>query len=118
MKRRYKVLGVILSLLVVALASLALVLSHESPCATAPALPPGAAAMQAMVYRCYGSPDVVRLEQVAKPTLADDAMLIRVHAASVNPLDWHFMRGKPYIMRPMVGIGAPKDIRIVGRVRD
>jgi NADPH:quinone reductase-like Zn-dependent oxidoreductase len=39
-------------------------------------------------------------------------MLIKVHAASVNPLDWHYMRGKPYVMRPGVGMGAPDDIHL------
>jgi NADPH:quinone reductase-like Zn-dependent oxidoreductase len=68
--------------------------------------------MKAIVYRCYGAPDVVKLEDVTKPVPADDRMLVKVHAASVNPLDWHFMRGKPYIMRPMAGFGAPKDTRM------
>jgi NADPH:quinone reductase-like Zn-dependent oxidoreductase len=66
--------------------------------------------MKAAVYRCYGSPDVVKLEPVPKPTLEDDRMLVKVHAASVNPLDWHYMRGKPYIMRAGAGMGTPGDI--------
>jgi NADPH:quinone reductase-like Zn-dependent oxidoreductase len=66
--------------------------------------------MKAIVYRCYGSPGVVKLEDIPKPTLADDRVLIKVHAASVNPLDWHYMRGKPYIVRAMAGLGAPNDI--------
>ncbi|MBS0578584.1 MAG: NAD(P)-dependent alcohol dehydrogenase [Proteobacteria bacterium] len=68
--------------------------------------------MSAVVYRCYGSPAVVRLEQIAKPTPPEGRVLVRIHAASVNPLDWHYMEGKPYIMRPMVGFGAPDDIRL------
>jgi NADPH:quinone reductase-like Zn-dependent oxidoreductase len=39
-------------------------------------------------------------------------VLIKVHAASVNPLDWHYMRGKPYIMRATSGFGAPDDIQL------
>ncbi|MEP6886221.1 MAG: NAD(P)-dependent alcohol dehydrogenase [Gammaproteobacteria bacterium] len=68
--------------------------------------------MKAIVYRCYGSPDVVRLEGIPKPALSDDRVLVKVRAASVNPLDWHYMRGEPYFMRAMAGLGAPKDIRL------
>ena len=112
MSRRSKVLGAILVVVSVTLAALALLVSHDSPCGTAPPLPADTPSMKAIVYRCYGRPDVVRLESIAKPALADDRMLIKVHAASVNPLDWHYMRGKPYMMRPMAGLGAPKDIRL------
>jgi NADPH:quinone reductase-like Zn-dependent oxidoreductase len=111
-KLRYKVLSIVSLLLVAAFSSLALLLSHDSPCGAAQALPAGTAAMKAIVYRCYGPPDVVKLEEVAKPTAADGRVLIRVHAAAVNPLDWHYMRGKPYVMRPMAGFGAPEDIRL------
>jgi NADPH:quinone reductase-like Zn-dependent oxidoreductase len=110
MIRRYKVLSVVLILVVVTLSSLALVLSHDSPCGAAQAVPANMQSMKAIVYRCYGSPDVVKLEDIAKPTLVDDRVLIKVHAASVNPLDWHYMRGKPYFMRAIAGLGAPNDI--------
>ena len=107
MKRRYKVLGAVSMLVVVALSSLALVLSHNSPCAVAQAQPAGVQSMKAVVHRCYGPPEVLRLEDIARPTLADDRVLIKVHAASVNPLDWHLMRGEPYLIRGMAGLGAP-----------
>lgn len=68
--------------------------------------------MKAVVYRCYGAPDVLSLEDVEKPVPADDEVLVKVHAASVNPLDWHYMRGSPYLMRLSAGIGAPDDIRM------
>jgi NADPH:quinone reductase-like Zn-dependent oxidoreductase len=68
--------------------------------------------MKAAVYRCYGSPDVVKLEDTVKPTPADGRVLVKVHAASVNPLDWHYMQGKPLVMRPMIGVGTPDDIRL------
>jgi len=68
--------------------------------------------MKAIVYRCYGSPDVLKLEDIAQPLPADKRMLVKVHAASVNPLDWHYMRGEPYLMRAGVGIGAPDDIHM------
>jgi NADPH:quinone reductase-like Zn-dependent oxidoreductase len=68
--------------------------------------------MRAIVYRCYGGPDVARLENIPKPSPPDDRVLVKVHAAGVNPLDWHYVRGKPYLMRPMVGFGKPSDIRL------
>lgn len=68
--------------------------------------------MKAVVYRCYGAPEVLKVEEVARLAPADDELLVRVHAASLNPLDWHYMEGSPYIMRLEVGIGAPKDPRM------
>ena len=64
--------------------------------------------MKAIVYRRYGSPDVLRLEEVPTPVPKDGEVLVRVHAASVNPLDWHLLRGKPYIVRPTSGWRKPK----------
>ncbi|WP_349261194.1 NAD(P)-dependent alcohol dehydrogenase [Povalibacter sp.] len=63
--------------------------------------------MTAAVARCYGPPDVIQLEEVAKPVPADDQILIRVHAASVNPLDWRMLRGSPYLLRLQRGLGTP-----------
>lgn len=112
MKLRYKIASGILLVLGIGVASLALVLSHNSACEPAPALSGDAETMKAVVYRCYGSPDVLRIEDIEKPTPADDEVLIKVHAASVNPLDWHYMRGSPYIMRLGTGVGAPKEMRL------
>jgi NADPH:quinone reductase-like Zn-dependent oxidoreductase len=112
MKLRYKLLGAIAILVVVAIGSLAVVLSHDSPCGAAPALAADTPSMKAIVYRCYGGPDVVKFEDIAKPIAADDRVLVKVHAASVNPLDWHYMQGKPYIMRPMSGLGKPESIHM------
>lgn len=64
--------------------------------------------MKAIVYHHYGSPDDVALEEVDKPVPGDDDVLIRVQAASVNPLDWHMMRGKPYLVRLQAGLRRPK----------
>src|SRR5580692_9559996 len=110
MKLRYKVLGGIAILLVGAIAVLGLALSHDSTCPAAPPLAANTPSMKAVVYRCYGTPDVLKLEEIAKPPPADDRVLVKVHAASVNPLDWHYMRGKPYIVRPMAGVGKPDSI--------
>src|SRR3954453_19742818 len=68
--------------------------------------------MKAIVYRTYGSPSVLHLEETPTPTPTDEQVLIRVRAASVNPYDWHFMRGSPYVMRMMSGLTRPKDIRL------
>jgi NADPH:quinone reductase-like Zn-dependent oxidoreductase len=111
-KLRYKIAGALLLLLAVALIALGLTVSHNSPCGAAPALPNDVQRMKAITYRCYGGPDVLKLEDIARPTAADDEVLIRVHAAAVNPLDWHFMRGTPYLIRIQGGIGAPKSPRL------
>jgi len=111
MKLRYKIASGFLAVLVVAVVALALVLSHTKSCEPAPALTDGAETMKAVVSRCYGSPDILTLEDVEKPTPASDEVLVKVHAAAVNPYDWHGMRGSPYIMRLGSGIGSPKDSR-------
>jgi NADPH:quinone reductase-like Zn-dependent oxidoreductase len=69
-------------------------------------------AMKAVVYCDYGPPDVLKLEQVEKPVPKDDEVLVKVHAAAINPLEWHFMQGTPYIMRLGVGLRKPKDTRL------
>lgn len=111
MKRRYKVLGALLALLASAVLALALALSYEAPCGSPGAIPGGQGLMKAIVYRCYGSSEVLELEDTAKPMPADDEVLVRVRAAAVNPLDWHYMRGEPYIMRLSSGFGRPKETR-------
>ena len=68
--------------------------------------------MKAILYHTYGSPDVLRLEETDKPAPKEDEVLLRVRAASVNPYDWHFMRGMPYPLRMPAGLGKPKDPRL------
>ena len=69
--------------------------------------------MQAIVYHSYGSPDVLELQDVQKPVVGDDDVLVRVRAASVNPYDWHYMRGEPIIARPQLGgLRKPKTNRL------
>ncbi len=65
--------------------------------------------MKAIAQDRYGSPDVLELREIEKPVVADDEVLVRVHAASVNPADWHFMRGEPYIARMAFGLRKPKE---------
>ncbi len=102
----------LLGVVALAIAVFAYALSHESACEPAPALAPGAATMRAVVRRCYGPPEVLAVETIEKPVPADDQLLVRVHAASINPVDWHYMRGEPYIMRLDVGFGAPENPRV------
>jgi NADPH:quinone reductase-like Zn-dependent oxidoreductase len=63
--------------------------------------------MKAVVYRRYGSPDVLTCEDTEKPTAGDDEVLIRVRAAAANPMDYHLMGGA-YLMRLMTGLLKPK----------
>lgn len=64
--------------------------------------------MKAVVYHSYGSPDVLTIEEVEKPTLSDDGVLVRVYASSVNPVDWYGMVGL-FISRISSGLLKPKD---------
>ncbi|HEV8608476.1 MAG TPA: NAD(P)-dependent alcohol dehydrogenase, partial [Thermoanaerobaculia bacterium] len=64
--------------------------------------------MKAIVYRRYGSPDVLQLEDLDKPSPEDGEVLIRVRAASVNPVDRHLMRGQPYVVRFAMGLTKSK----------
>ncbi|GMQ97804.1 MAG: NAD(P)-dependent alcohol dehydrogenase [Acidimicrobiia bacterium] len=65
--------------------------------------------MKAIVQHEYGSPDVLRLEDVEKPVPDDDEVLVRVRATSVNPYDWHVMRGTPHLVRMQFGLRRPKE---------
>lgn len=59
--------------------------------------------MKAIVYTKYGSPDVLRLEEVEKPTPKDDEVLIKIYAASLNAADWRLLRADPFLVRLMAG---------------
>ncbi len=59
--------------------------------------------MRAIVNTTYGSPDVLELREIDRPLPDGGEVLVRVQAASVNPLDWHFMRGLPYVLRAAGG---------------
>jgi NADPH:quinone reductase-like Zn-dependent oxidoreductase len=76
--------------------------------------------MKAIAYELYGSAEVLELREIDLPALGDDEVLVRVHAASVNPLDWHRMRGEPYFMRASEGLAKPKNTAlgadVAGRV--
>ncbi len=76
--------------------------------------------MKAIVYTEYGSPDVLQLKDVAKPTPKENEVLVKIHAASANPADWHLMRAEPFLARLANGLLKPKNTRlgadVAGRV--
>ncbi len=65
--------------------------------------------MKAIRYHDYGAPDVLRYQEIESPIPGDNEVLIKVKSASINPLDWHMMRGRPLFMRAMTGISKPKQ---------
>jgi NADPH:quinone reductase-like Zn-dependent oxidoreductase len=64
--------------------------------------------MKAAIYTNYGPPDVVHVTDVEKPVPKDDEVLIKVRAASVNPLDWRLMKGEPRFLRLFFGLRKPR----------
>ena len=87
------------------------------------ASPGRGANMKAAIYTSYGPPDVVRVADVEKPAPKNDEVLIKVRAASVNPIDWRLIRGKPFAVRLMSsltkmkghpGVDAAGEIEAVG----
>jgi NADPH:quinone reductase-like Zn-dependent oxidoreductase len=66
--------------------------------------------MKAAVYRQYGSPDRIRVEDVPVPEPGPGEVRIRLHAASLNPADIYMLRGWPYMMRAQTGLRRPKNI--------
>jgi len=111
-KLRYKILTGIGVVLAAAVTVLGILLSHDTPCTEPPAAAPGAETMRAVSYTCYGGPEVLAVADLEKPAPAAGEVLVRVKRAGVNPLDWHYMRGSPYIMRLGSGLGAPGRPRL------
>jgi NADPH:quinone reductase-like Zn-dependent oxidoreductase len=70
--------------------------------------------MRAAVYAEYGGPEVAQLVEIDAPTAADHELLVKVHAAALNPADWHFTRGSPYPIRLGNGLRRPSTIRRLG----
>jgi NADPH:quinone reductase-like Zn-dependent oxidoreductase len=68
--------------------------------------------MKAVIYCEYGPSSVLEWKDVEQPVPGDSQVLVRVHAAAVNALDWHVMRGVPYLARMVMGLRKPKDVRM------
>lgn len=76
--------------------------------------------MKAIIYTEYGSPDVLQLKDVEKPSPKDDEILVKIYAASANAADWHLMRAEPFLARLENGLLKPKNTKlgadVAGRV--
>jgi len=113
MKTRNKILAGVGAVFLLAVTTFAIALSHESDCPTPPPPAEGSESMRAIVHRCYGTPgEVLALERIAKPVPTDEQVLIKVHATSVNPAEWHGVTGEPYLIRMGSGFGAPERHRV------
>jgi len=91
-----------------------------------PPAPTAASKMKAIVYYAYGSPDVLQLKEIEKPVPNDNQVLVKIQAVSVNPFDWHFMEGVPYIARllafgplkptsPRLGVDFAGTVEAIGK---
>lgn len=69
--------------------------------------------MKAVVADRYGPPESVEIQEIAKPEVGDDGVLVRVHASSINRGDWAVLMGKPYLAKPAMGLRRPK-FRVAG----
>src|SRR5437762_2807283 len=65
--------------------------------------------MKAIVAHRYGPPESLRLEEAEMPAVEAEQVLVRVRASSVNPYDWHLMRGSPFLVRLSGGLRKPKN---------
>ena len=112
MKLRYKIINGFLALLGLAVVALAISISYTSECTPPPIIAADADTMKAVVSRCYGGPEALEYLDVEKPKPGPKDVIVEVKAAAVNPLDYHYMRGSPYLMRLSAGIGKPGDQRM------
>jgi NADPH:quinone reductase-like Zn-dependent oxidoreductase len=112
MRILYKITKALALLIALALLALFLTVSYDAPCQSPPTVAHSTGDMKAISYFCYGSPDILVFGDIAKPVAADDEVLIKIHTAAINPLDWHYMRGSPSLMRLMSGIGKPTHTRL------
>ena len=122
---RRRILFSLLAVLGLLIAALAYTLSHETACQPAPALAPGTPSMKAVLRRCYGSPDVLAIEDVEKPVPKAGELLIKVRAASAESsrlaLDarvalLHAARLRPRLAEnPRVGVDFAGTVEAVGK---
>ena len=57
--------------------------------------------MKSVIYKKYGSAEVLEISEVEIPKITENQILVKVQAVSINPADWHFMRGMPYLVRQL-----------------
>ena len=65
--------------------------------------------MKAITHKKYDSPEVLQLKEIEKPVPKDNEVLVKIIAASVNPVDWHMIRGEPKFARLSFGLTKPKN---------
>jgi NADPH:quinone reductase-like Zn-dependent oxidoreductase len=103
-------LGLVLATVAAAVAVTLVAVGYDAPCPAAAPGPSGTPTMKAVLRRCYGPADVITVEDLAKPTVADGDVLVKVRAVSINALDSHVLHGDPYlVMRFAAGIGTPRS---------
>jgi NADPH:quinone reductase-like Zn-dependent oxidoreductase len=110
MKRVLKWIALAIPVVLLGWFALAFVRSDNAcsdPGAGSPAHP-----VKAIVYCDYGLADRLKLEDIEKPVPEAGQILVKVRAAAANPLDWHYLRGTPYIMRLGAGLRRPSEIRL------
>lgn len=112
MKLRYKIINGFFAVLGVAILALAITVGYTSDCAAPASVSAGQETMKAVISRCYGGPEALEYTDVEKPTPGPKDVIVELRAAAVNPLDYHYMRGSPYLMRLSAGLGSPSDQRM------
>jgi len=112
MKLRNKIFIGVAAVFVLGFSALAVTVSYDSPCPPAPPLAAGAVPIRAITQRCYGVPDGLRLETIARPEPKEGQVLVKVRASSVNPAEWYGVSGQPRVIRLSSGIGTPKRTRV------
>ncbi len=111
MVRIKRIVRFLLLAVIAGVAAVALAIRYDAPCPAPSADAVGPDTMRAVIHACYGTSEVLRLARIGRPVPADDEVLVRVHAAALNPLDVHEMTGRPYVMRLSSGFGRPAEVR-------
>lgn len=107
-----RILLILAGLVVTGLVILAFTLAYTGDCPASAPVEAGENTMMGVFRPCYGGPEVLQYRRADIPEPAADQVLVKVAAATVNPLDYHFMRGSPYLLRLFAGVGRPDDERI------
>ena len=126
MRLRTKILGAVLAIVGVAVLCTLFAMRYDAPCEAAAPPPSGTPTMKAVLHRCYGPADVLSIEDVPKPTVADGDVLVKVRAVSLNALDSHVLHGDPYVVmrfagcaacrrRPSLGVDFAGTVEAVGK---